>query len=94
MFQSPRLRSQSSIRLPKYSGVQSIVALASMSFGRSSSTAMNQSSEIRKMSGVWQRQQNGKRCSIVPASIRRPRSARSATSWSAASAVPSPCSQP
>ena len=57
MFQSPMLRSQSSIRLPMYSGVHSTVAFASSSGWRSSSTEMNQSSEMRKMSGVWQRQQ-------------------------------------
>ena len=39
------------MRLPKYSGVQATVAFASISFGRSSSTAMNQSSAMRKMSG-------------------------------------------
>jgi hypothetical protein len=59
MFQSPMLRSQSSIRLPMYSGVQATPALASSSFGRSSSTEMNQSSAMRKISGVSQRQQCG-----------------------------------
>ena len=59
MFQSPMLRSQSSIRLPKYAGVQSTVAFAASSLGRTSSTEMNQSSAMRKMSGVLQRQQNG-----------------------------------
>ena len=59
MFQSPMLRSQSSMRLPMYAGVHSTVAFASSSGWRSSSTAMNQSSESRKISGVWQRQQNG-----------------------------------
>ena len=38
MFQSPMLRSQSSIRLPKYAGVHSMVALASRSLGLTSST--------------------------------------------------------
>ncbi len=51
------LRSQSSMRLPMYSGTHSTLAFSSSSFGRSSSTAMNQSSEMRKMIGVSQRQQ-------------------------------------
>ena len=59
MFQSPMLRSQSSMRLPMYAGVHSTVAFASSSGCRSSSTAMNQSSVTRKMSGVSQRQQCG-----------------------------------
>ena len=82
------------MRLPKYSGVQSTVAFAAISFGRSSSTAMNQSSAMRKMSGVWQRQQKGKRCSISPAEMSFPRSPRSTTICSAASTVLRPCSQP
>jgi hypothetical protein len=94
MFQSPMLRSQSSIRLPKYAGVHFTAVLASISLGRSDSTAMNQSSAMRKMSGVWQRQQNGKRWTISPAERSRPRSARSTTICSAASPVPWPCSQP
>ena len=53
------------MRLPMYAGVHSTAAFASSSFGRISSTAMNQSSETRKMSGVWQRQQNGYECSYV-----------------------------
>ena len=52
-------RSQSSIRLPKYAGVHSTVAFAASSLGRTSSTEMNQSSAMRKMSGVLQRQQKG-----------------------------------
>jgi hypothetical protein len=52
MFQSPMFTSQSSIRLPMYSGVQSTSAFASRSCCRTSSTAMNQSSEMRKISGV------------------------------------------
>ena len=59
MFQSPMLRSQSSMRLPMYSGVHSTVAFASSIGWRISSTEMNQSSEMRKISGVWQRQQSG-----------------------------------
>ena len=59
MFQSPMLRSQSSMRFPMYSGTQSTVAFSSSSFGLISSTAMNQSSERRKISGVSQRQQCG-----------------------------------
>ena len=51
--------SQSSIRLPMYSGVQATSAFASRSRWRTSSTAMNQSSEMRKISGVWQRQHSG-----------------------------------
>ena len=59
MFQSPMFTSQSSMRLPMYSGVHSTSALASRSGWRSSSTEMNQSSEMRKISGVWQRQHSG-----------------------------------
>ena len=59
MFQSPMFRSQSSMRLPMYAGVHSTVAFASRSGWRSSSTERNQSSEMRKMSGVSQRQQCG-----------------------------------
>ncbi len=59
MFQSPMFLSQSSIRLPMYSGVHLTVAFAARSFGLISSTAMNQSSETRQMSGVSQRQQCG-----------------------------------
>ena len=51
---------------------------------------MNQSSAIRKISGVWQRQQKGKRCSISPAEMSRRRSPRSATICSAASAGAEP----
>ena len=47
------------MRLPMYAGVHSTSAFASRSGCRSSSTPMNQSSEIRKMSGVWQRQHSG-----------------------------------
>ena len=47
------------MRLPMYAGVHSTVAFASSSGCLSSSTARNQSSEIRKMSGVSQRQQWG-----------------------------------
>ena len=47
------------MRLPMYAGVHSTVAFAASSRCRSSSTAMNQSSASRKISGVWQRQQNG-----------------------------------
>jgi hypothetical protein len=48
---------------PMYAGVHSTVAFASRSCGRSSSEATNQSSEIRKINGVWQRQQYGYECS-------------------------------
>ena len=65
--------------LPKYSGIQWTVALARSSRGRSSSTAMNQSSVTRKMRGVWHRQQWGYRWTISSAASRRPRSPRSAT---------------
>ena len=53
------LRSQSSIRFPMYSGVHSTVAFASSICCRSTRTEMNQSSAMRKMSGVWQRQHSG-----------------------------------
>ncbi len=59
MFQSPMLRSQSCMRLPMWAGTQSMVAFASSSASRTPSTAMNQSSEIRQISGVSQRQQCG-----------------------------------
>ena len=59
MFQSPMLRSQSSMRLPMYAGVHSTVAFASSSGSRSSSTEISQSSVTRQMSGVSQRQQCG-----------------------------------
>ena len=59
MFQSPMFTSQSSIRLPMYAGVHSTAAFASRIGSRSSSTEMNQSSEMRKISGVWQRQHSG-----------------------------------
>ena len=47
------------MRLPMYSGVQAISAFASKSGCRRSSAARNQSSVMRKMSGVSQRQQCG-----------------------------------
>ena len=59
MFQSPMLRSQSSIRFPMYAGTHSTVPFASIRRRRTPSTSMNQSSEMRKMSGVSQRQQCG-----------------------------------
>jgi hypothetical protein len=59
MFQSPMFWSQSSMRLPMYSGTHSTFAFSSSSVGRTSSTEMNQSSESRKMSGVSHRQQCG-----------------------------------
>jgi hypothetical protein len=59
MFQSDMFTSQSSIRLPMYSGVHSTVRLAARIGSRISSTAMNQSSEMRKISGVWHRQHSG-----------------------------------
>ena len=51
--------SQSSMRLPMYAGVHVTAALASRIGSRRSRTEMNQSSEMRKMSGVWQRQHSG-----------------------------------
>jgi hypothetical protein len=42
-----------------YSGIQFTVAFALSNCGRSSSTAMNQSSTTRKIRGVWHRQQCG-----------------------------------
>ena len=69
------LTSQSSMRLPMYSGVHSTVRFASRIGSRISSTEMNQSSEIRKMRGVWQRQHSGYRWVIVPASTSRSRGA-------------------
>ena len=59
MFQSDMFTSQSSMRLPKYSGVQRTCALAARIGSRSSATEMNQSSAVRKISGVWQRQHSG-----------------------------------
>ena len=47
------------MRLPMYAGVHSTVAFASSSGCRTSSTAMNQSSDRRKIRGVWHRQQYG-----------------------------------
>ena len=47
------------MRLPKYAGVHSTVAFAASSLGLTSSTEMNQSSAMRKISGVLQRQQKG-----------------------------------
>ena len=60
------LRSQSSMRFPMYSGTHSTLAFSSSSFGLNSSTAMNQSSAIRKMSGVSHRQQWGIRMRVQP----------------------------
>ena len=59
MFQSDMFTSQSSMRLPMYSGVHSTVRFASRIGSRISSTEMNQSSLMRKISGVWQRQHSG-----------------------------------
>ena len=59
MFQSPMFCSQSSMRLPMYSGTRCTVAFASSRRGRTSSTEMNQSSDSRQMSGVSHRQQCG-----------------------------------
>ena len=59
MFQSPMLRSQSSMRLPYCGGVHSTVWFSSSIAWRTPSTEMNQSSETRKISGVSQRQQCG-----------------------------------
>ena len=47
------------MRLPKYAGVHSTSSFARRIGSRISSTEMNQSSEMRKMSGVWQRQHSG-----------------------------------
>ncbi len=94
MFQSPMLCSQSSMRLPMYSGTHSTFAFSSSSVGRISSTEMNQSSESRKMSGVSQRQQCGYACVYRPASTRKPVSPSRPMIWSAASVVERPCSHP
>ena len=51
--------SQSSMRLPMYSGVQATSRFAARIGSRRSRTEMNQSSAIRKISGVWQRQHSG-----------------------------------
>ena len=59
MHQSPMLRSQSSMRLPKCEGVHSTVSLASIIGWRISSQRMNHSSTTRKISFVPQRQQCG-----------------------------------
>ena len=59
MFQSPMLRSQSSIRFEYCGGVHSTFSFASSIGWRISSQAMNQSSTTRKTSGVLQRQQIG-----------------------------------
>ena len=88
------LRSQSSMRFPMYSGTHSTFAFSSSSFGRISSTEMNQSSESRKMSGVSQRQQCGYAWLKRPASTRKPVSPSRPMIWSADSTVERPCSQP
>ena len=59
MFQSDMLTSQSSIRLPMYSGIHSTSRLAARIGSLTSATEMNQSSVTRKISGVWQRQHSG-----------------------------------
>jgi hypothetical protein len=52
MFQSLMFTSQSSIRLPMYSGTQRTAAFARRIGSRISPTEMNQSSATRKISGV------------------------------------------
>ena len=47
------------MRLPMYSGVHSTAAFASRIGCADLATEMNQSSEMRKISGVWQRQHSG-----------------------------------
>ena len=94
MFQSPMLRSQSSMRLPMYAGIHSTVAFASSSGGRSSSTEMNQSSESaedqRRVAAPAVRV-----AVLVEARLdEQARSPRLPMIWSAASTVESPCSQP
>jgi hypothetical protein len=59
MFQSRMFTSQSSMRRPMYVGVHSTVSFASRIGCRISATEMNQSSAIRKISGVWHRQHSG-----------------------------------
>ncbi len=55
---------------------------------------MYQSSAMRKISGVSQRQQCGYACRIVSARTSTPRSRRASMIGSAASAVVMPASQP